>query len=131
MIIVFLLWLVSFWPLIIFSGIVLVEFLLLLSVFVIGVSIISWSAFQINYEFYPDYLLVKGGPFVSRIPYDKITSVTLSNNIFSGYRVLSSRDAIEIFYKHALWGSVTIAPDYKKEFLHELTKRCPHAEMRV
>jgi hypothetical protein len=70
--------------------------------------------------------LVKGGPFKSRIPYEEITKVSPTREIFTGYRILSSRDAIEIFYKTAFMGSVKISPKEQKRFMIELEKHCPH-----
>ena len=90
-------------------------------------AIILWSSFSIKYVFHQDYLFVKGGPFRSRIPYENITKVSPTSSIFVGYRLLSSRDAIEIFYKTSLMGSVKISPEDQKAFIAELKKRCPNS----
>ena len=130
MIVILLLALVSFWPHYFFNKIDLFPFLLLSSTFLIPAGVILWSVFSIKYVYYQDFLLVQGGPYKSRILYEDITKVTSSNNIFSGYRILSSRDAIEIYSKQAFWGSVTISPMCKREFISELKKRCPNMNIR-
>lgn len=47
----------------------------------------------------------------------------MNTNIWVGYRVLSSRDAIELHYKTGLLGSVKISPEQKELFIEELQKR--------
>lgn len=130
LIVILLLALASFWPLFFFNKIDLLEFLLLSSTFLIPAGVILWSVFSIKYVYYQDFLLVQGGPYKSRILYEDITKITSSNNIFSGYRILSARDAIDIYSKQAFWGSVTISPMCKEEFISELKKRCPNMNIR-
>nr|WP_240407260.1 PH domain-containing protein [Gracilibacillus halophilus] len=98
--------------------------MILLSIFLLISSFILWCAFAVKYVFYQDYLLVKGGPFSSRIPYVNITKVSFTKDIFTGYRILSSRDGIEIFYTNAILGSLKISPKDKRSFINELEKRC-------
>jgi len=100
------------------------------AIFIISVGFILWSAFSIKYVFYEDFLLVKGGPFRSKISYQNITKISPTNDILTGYRVLSSKKGIELFYKSAALGSVKISPEHKSEFITELKKRCPHAEIQ-
>ncbi|WP_062678781.1 PH domain-containing protein [Parageobacillus toebii] len=97
------------------------------SLLIISVGFIVWSVLSIKYVFYDDYLLVKGGAFRSRISYKDITKVSPTNDIFTGYRLLSSASGIEIFYKSGILGSVKISPKEKELFLSELKKRCPNA----
>lgn len=130
LIVILLLALASFWPLFFFNKIDLFEFLLLSSTFLIPAGVILWSVFSIKYVYYQDFLLVQGGPYKSRILYEDITKITSSNNIFSGYRILLARDAIDIYSKQAFWGSVTISPMCKEEFISELKKRCPNMNIR-
>ncbi|HLQ70876.1 MAG TPA: PH domain-containing protein [Bacillota bacterium] len=103
--------------------------LTLLGIFLLSSSFILWASFAIKYVFYDDYLYVKGGPFRSKIPYDKITKVRSTSNMMVGYRILSSADAIEIYYQTALLGSVKISPKEKKAFIMQLKKRCPQLEV--
>lgn len=108
-----------------FTGIVMC------AIFIASTGFILWCTFSIQYVFYNDYLLVKGGPFRSKIPYAHITKVAPTNDIFTGYRILSSKQGIEIFYKSSLLGSVKISPDPKTAFIRELKKRCPHVPIHV
>lgn len=87
--------------------------------FIISASLI-WLAIDISYIIKDEYLLVKGGMFKSKILYKDITKITGSPNIWVGYRLLFSRDAIEIHYKTGLMGSVIISPENKQAFIEEL-----------
>ncbi|MGV2941503.1 PH domain-containing protein [Mesobacillus sp. LC4] len=121
--------LASFFPLFIEGGTQLPVVLTLSSTFLIVISFILWTAFSIKYIFYGDYLLIKGGPFRSKVLYENIIEVTSTNDIFTGYRILSSRDALEIFNKTTLFGSIKISPKEKREFMTELVKRCPNVKI--
>ena len=88
------------------------------------ISFILWTGFSVKYVFYQDYLLIKGGPFRSRIPYENITKVSPTTAIFTGHRISSSRDGLEIFNKTTFLGSIKISPKNKEEFIAELKKRC-------
>lgn len=98
----------------------------LLSIFILNIIIsgfILWIGIDIKYEFKEKYLIVKGGMFKSKILYQDITKVTNKPNIWVGYRIIFSKDAIAIHYKTALMGSVVISPKDKALFLAELKKR--------
>lgn len=99
---------------------------LLLSFITLGY--ILWCAFDIKYIFYPDHLFVKGGLFRSSIPYKKISKISNAKDISTGYRLLSSKDAIEIFYSSRFADSVKISPKNKELFISEIKKRCPSAK---
>jgi|SRR5690625_251082 len=120
----------TFWPLFLEGGTDLSVVLILTSIFLIAISFILWTVFSVKYVFYQEYLFVKGGPFRSRIPYDNITKVSPTTAIFTGYRILSSRDGIELFYKTAALGSVKISPKDKKEFITELKRQCPDIQIQ-
>ncbi|AST91894.1 MULTISPECIES: PH domain-containing protein [Sutcliffiella] len=100
--------------------------IILISSFFFSVGLILWPIFYIKYMFTEDYLLVRGGPFRSKIVYEDMTKVSRTRDIFTGYRILSSRDALEISYKTSMLGSVKISPKDEREFLKELQKHCPH-----
>ncbi|QBQ07001.1 hypothetical protein E2C16_00645 [Sporosarcina pasteurii] len=100
--------------------------LILISTFLFTVGLILWSTFNVKYIFYEDFLFLQGGPFRSRIPYDQITKITPTSDILTGYRILTSKDAIEIFYTPSLLGSVKISPEDQMGFIAELKKRCPN-----
>lgn len=77
-------------------------------------------------------MFVKGGPFKSKICYEDITKVTVTyfsvGDVLAGYRVMSSRDGIEIAYKSGMMGHIRISPDSKEQFVNELKKHAPHAK---
>jgi hypothetical protein len=104
----------------------MLDTVIVFSLLIISVGFIIWSIFSIKYVFYDDYLLVKGGPFRSRILYQEITMVSPTKDIYTGYRLLSSKSGIEIFYKSGTLGSVKISPKENELFLSELKKRCPN-----
>lgn len=118
---------VCFIPLFLEGGTDLAVIVTSISTFVIIAVLILWPVNKIKYVLNEDHLFVKGGPFKSRIPYKHITKVTGTRDIFTGYRILSSKDAIEIVYPTGLLGAVKISPVEKEFFLDELRKRCPHA----
>nr|WP_231784159.1 PH domain-containing protein [Lentibacillus sp. JNUCC-1] len=74
-------------------------------------------------------MYIKGGPFRSRIAYKDITRVSPSHDVFTGYRVLSSRDGLELFYTTGLMGSVKISPEDQGMFLKELQERAPDVQI--
>ncbi|MCM3782005.1 PH domain-containing protein [Neobacillus mesonae] len=98
----------------------IIETIVVLSLCALSVGFILWSAFSIKYVFYQDHLFVKGGPFRSRISYEEITRISTTKEIFTGYRLLSSKDGIEIFYKSSSWGSVKISPSDIERFISEI-----------
>lgn len=113
-------------PIFLDKKISMLDTIIVFSLFIITVGFIIWSAFSIKYIFYDDYLFVKGGPFRSRILYQEITKVSPTKDIYTGFRLLSSKSGIEIFYKSGTFGSVKISPKENELFLSELKKRCPN-----
>ncbi len=103
--------------------------IVVLSLCVLSIGFIMWSAFSIKYAFYQDHLFVKGGFFRSRIPYKEITRISTTKEIFTGYRLLSSKDGIEIFYKSSSLGSVKISPKDIELFISEIRQRCPNVQL--
>jgi hypothetical protein len=103
--------------------------MIMVAIFLISVSFLLWTTFSIKYIFYEDYLFVKGGPFRSKIAYPSITKMTPMNDLFTGYRILSSKEGLELFYQSATLGSVKISPKNRDEFISELKKRCPNIEI--
>lgn len=101
-------------PLSLDTGRNMTDILIVLSLHVLSIGFILWTVFTIKYVFHPDHLLVKGGPFISRIPYEKITN----------YRLLSSKEGIELFYTSAALGSVKISPKDSEAFITELKRHC-------
>ncbi len=100
-----------------------------LSLFFLTMAFILWVSFSIKYIFHDDYLHVKGGPFFSKIPYDEITRAAPTKDIYTGYRILSSSNGLEVHYKSGVLGSVKISPRDRHRFLSELRKHCPEADI--
>ncbi|WP_313893215.1 PH domain-containing protein [Psychrobacillus sp.] len=90
------------------------------------IGFLLWIVVDIEYTFQADYLLVRGGIFKSKIQYEDMTKVNHTSNIIAGYRILSSKDAIEIHYTKSLLGSVIISPERQEEFLNILLEKAPH-----
>ena len=99
---------------------------IMIALFVVIAGMLLWIFIDIHYTFYDDYLYVKGGPFRSKIKYKDMTKVNKSSNILVGYRILSSKDALEIHYKHSLMGSVIISPDNQEQFVKVLIEKAAH-----
>lgn len=99
---------------------------IMIALFVVIAGMLLWIFVDIHYTFYDDYLYVKGGPFRSKIKYMDMTKVNKSSNILVGYRILSSKDALEIHYKHSLMGSVIISPDNQEQFVKVLIEKAAH-----
>ena len=97
--------------------------------FIVSVVFVLWYANSIKFVFYDNYLLVKGGPFKSKIPYQSITRVSLTTDKYTGYLISSSDKGLEIFYSTAANGSIKILPKDKMQFILELKKRCPNAQI--
>lgn len=94
--------------------------------FFVCVGFLIWISLDIHYIFYDDFLYVKGGPFRSKIKYEDMTKVNKSSNILAGYRILSSKDALQIHYKHSLMGSIIISPDNQAQFVKVLLEKAKH-----
>lgn len=101
---------------------------IVLGLLFLSVGFLLWVFVFIKYEFRKDILFVKGGPIKSRIRYEDVTQISPSTDILTGYRILSAKKSIEIFYKTGVFGSVKITPRDEQAFLNELKKRCPHAK---
>lgn len=115
---------VFFLPLFLDSETTLLDIIISIALFLACGGVMVWSSFFATYELHSDYLIVKGGVLKIRIPYEEITKVAPTRNVFTGYKVLASKDAIEIFYTSSLLGSVKISPAKPDLFLSELKARC-------
>ncbi|MFJ7825799.1 PH domain-containing protein [Psychrobacillus sp. NPDC096623] len=105
---------------------------IMIALFLVCTAFLLWIFLDIHYTFFDDYLYVKGGPFRSKIKYKDMTMVNESSNILVGYRILSSKDALEIHYKYSLMGSIIISPDNQEQFLEVLSQKAPHiAKVRL
>lgn len=97
--------------------------------FLLCEGFILWISFDIEYTFKDDYLFVRGGPIQSKIPYEVITKVNPTSHILVGYRILSSKDALEIHYKKSMLGSIIISPEEQDDFLKVLFGKAPHIRL--
>ena len=98
-----------------------------LSLCILTVGFIFWCSFSIKYVFLKECLYVKAGLFRSRIPYETITKVSPTSEVLTGYRILSSKEGLEIFYTTGTLGSVKISPKNVESFIEEIKKHCPNA----
>lgn len=89
-------------------------------------GLLTWMMFR-KYALHNDYVLIKGGPFSLKIPYNEITHVEHTNSTYIGYRILSAKKGIDIHHQTAKNGSTKISPKNEVQFLQVLKKRCPHA----
>lgn len=103
---------------------------ILISMFVLCAGFLLWMLFDIRYRIEPDCLFVKAGPLKKRIPYEEISRVSPTRDVFTGTRMLSSRDAVEVFYRSAFAGSVKISPHEKERFLEELKNHVPESKFK-
>ena len=122
---------VIFGPLLFEKEISLPLILILTLIFLLLIGFILWTTFSVNYTFRENVLLLKGGPFRSRIPYENITKVSSTTTVFTGHRILSSKDALEIFNTTTMLGSIKISPRNKDAFIAELKSRCPNIDIQV
>lgn len=98
---------------------------LMLSIFILSAGFLLWLIFSISYVFQENHLLVKAGPLRKRILYSEISSIRPTKDILTGYRILSSIDALAISYQSGLMGEIKISPRDKDVFLAELAMRVP------
>lgn len=114
-------------PLFIYEETSLSIVIILSAIFVISAGLIFWYATSIKYVFNEDYLLIKGGPFKSKIPYENIIEVAPTSERFTGYRILDSDKGFEILLTSGPLRNVKVLPKDKINFIIELRKRCPNA----
>ncbi|USB34037.1 PH domain-containing protein [Paenibacillus sp. YPG26] len=106
-----------------FTPIVYLQLLVVGVIEVLVAGLIIWLVADLKYVLTKDHLIVRGGFIQSKIKYSDITKVTRQPNIWAGYRMLFSRDAIEVHYRNGLWSSVIISPLEKEAFIEELKSR--------
>lgn len=109
----------------------LADFLIVLILDALITGFMLWLAVDISYVIGENHLLVKGGIMRSRILYKDITKITGNPSIWVGYRLLFSRDAIEIHYKTGMMGSVIISPERKSHFIRELVQKNPDIRVEI
>ncbi|WP_369436093.1 PH domain-containing protein [Lysinibacillus fusiformis] len=106
---------------------------IIISIFTIcifSLGFIVWYGTSISYVFCEGYLLIKGGPFKSKIAYQNITKISTTTDGFTGYRISSSDKGLELFLKSTTLESIKILPNDKMKFITELRKRCPNTQIQ-
>jgi uncharacterized membrane protein YobD (UPF0266 family) len=99
--------------------------------FIIAIPVTAfllWIYFGTYYEFRNEYLYCRSGPFFEKIPYDKIKSVKLCENMLSSMALSSKRLEISQHGKGYITGTTMISPVNRDDFLSELKKRCRYLE---
>lgn len=91
-----------------------------------AILLLILMTFNTRYTFYNDYLHAKALFFGSKIPYRDIYKVQPTANFISGYRIMTSKDGLEIHSRSIGFGSVKISPQNKDLFIEELKNRAPH-----
>ncbi|MGM7700609.1 PH domain-containing protein [Pseudalkalibacillus sp. Hm43] len=116
-------------PLFLEESLTAIEIIVSLSIVIGVIGSLLWLMFSTSYTLLDNHLLVISGPIRSKIPYEEITRIAPTSQIIVGYRILTSKDAIDISYKSGWMGSVKISPKQKERFVGELFKRCPNAKV--
>ncbi|WRP07374.1 PH domain-containing protein [Rossellomorea aquimaris] len=99
--------------------------------FIISGVFLWWYVTSIKYVFYKKYLLVKGGPFRRKVPYQNITKVSQTTDKFTGYRISASEKGLELFVNQGALHSIKVLPTDKINFISELEKRCPNIQISI
>lgn len=98
------------------------------SVGAVGLAFILWIYFGTYYELKDDYLYCRSGPFFEKIPYEKIKSVELSQNLLSSMALSAKRIEIQQHGKGYFTGTTYISPVNREEFMLELIRRCKNMQ---
>ncbi|MFJ7648366.1 PH domain-containing protein [Lysinibacillus sp. NPDC097279] len=104
--------------------------LIIVVIFIIAAAFVWWYGTSIQYVFYKEYLLIKGGLFKRRIPYQHITKVSPTTENTTGYKSTIYDKAIELCLESTSFGSIKILPEDKLAFIEELKKRCPNLQIQ-
>lgn len=88
-----------------------------------------WIYFGTYYELREEYLFCKSGPFSEKIPYDKIKSVKLCQNMLSSMALSSKRLEIRQHGKGYIMGTTLISPENREDFLPALQKKCRYLDV--
>lgn len=90
----------------------------------IGIAFMLWVWFGTYYEFKDYYILLRMGPFIEKIPYERITSVKMLKSMASSMAL--SNEMIELRHgKNYITGTTYISPEDRDGFLAEVNTHCP------
>lgn len=87
------------------------------------VCLMVWIYFGTYYELRDDYLYCRSGPFVEKIPYERIKSVKPSRNMLASMALSIQRIEIRQHGKGYITGTTYISPVNRDEFMAELISR--------
>ena len=87
-----------------------------------------WLLFDTWYELRDDHLYCVSGPFKEKIPYEKIKSVSLSENMLSSMALSRKRIEIRQHKKNYIMGTTMISPVNREDFYVQLKRRCKNLE---
>lgn len=90
---------------------------------VIG-GFLLWLYFGTYYELRDEHLYCRSGPFVERIPYDRIKSLRLCRNLYSSMALSLDRIEIRQHGRGFVTGTTMISPVDRERFLEQLQARC-------
>lgn len=98
---------------------------------VLPVSVfLVWLFFGTFYVFGEKVLICQSGPFREKIPYEKIRSLKLCENLMSSMALSRKRIEIRQISKGFVTGTTYISPVDREQFMDELVSRCPNLENR-
>ncbi len=105
-------------------------FFISVAMFIVTVSLLLLYITSIKFVLTKEHLLIKAGPFKRKILYLNIIKVVPTTARFTGYQISSSDKGIELRYKTSNASrTIKILPKGKMEFIAELRKRCPNAQI--
>jgi uncharacterized membrane protein len=90
---------------------------------ILAIAFILWIWFGTYYEFKESFVLLRMGPFMEKVSYDKITSARIFKSMASSMALSSAM--IELRHgKNYITGTTYISPEDRDGFLAELKVRC-------
>ena len=97
-----------------------------LGVFVVVLCIDMLITIPITYTLNHDHMLIRGGVIKIRIDYQDIQHIQPTSDLYTGFRIMTSADALQIIYSSGLFGEIKISPQDKERFTQEVVSRAPH-----
>lgn len=111
LVVIFSMGLVTLGPLFIEKERTILPSIIMSTIFILCTSFFAWITFGNKYVFTDEYLLVKGGPFPSKIRYENITKVAKTNDIFTGFRLNMRTSNRNILHDSEPWQCKNIAAE--------------------
>ena len=88
------------------------------------VGITLWILKGSYNKFDEEELIVKLGPFSTKVKYENIKEISTSKNWMSSWALTNKRVAIKVHSKTFFKGNLQIGPMNREEFIDELKRRC-------